>query len=110
MMATEMMKNRKRVFVTGCFDMLHSGHVAFLEEAAKYGEVFVGLGSDTTVFRLKGLYPINNQDERKYMLEALSCVQRVVINSGSGIMDFVEEFKQLKPDIFIVNEDGNSPA
>lgn len=90
--------------------MLHSGHVAFLQEAATYGDVYVGLGSDATVFHLKGLYPVNNQDERKYMLEALSCVKRVFINSGSGIMDFVEEITQLKPDIFIVNEDGNSPA
>ena len=110
MTTVETMTDRKKVFVTGCFDMLHSGHVAFLQEAATYGDVYVGLGSDTTVFHLKGLYPVNNQDERKYMLEALSCVKKVYLNSGSGIMDFVNEIKQLKPDIFLVNEDGNSPA
>ena len=78
----------KKVFVTGCFDMLHSGHVAFLKEAAQYGDVYVGLGSDETVYNLKGRYPVNNQDERKYMLDALDCVKEVLINKGSGIMDF----------------------
>ena len=78
----------KKVFVTGCFDMLHSGHVAFLEEAAQYGNVYVGLGSDDTVFNLKGRYPVNNQDERKYMIDALRCVKKTLINAGSGIMDF----------------------
>ncbi len=100
----------KKVFVTGCFDMLHSGHVAFLKEAAKYGNVYVGLGSDDTVFSLKGRYPVNNQDERKYMIDALGCVKECHINSGTGIMDFLSEMESVKPDIFIVNEDGNTHA
>jgi cytidyltransferase-like protein len=104
------MRKKKKVFVTGCFDMLHSGHVEFFTEAAKYGDVYVGLGSDETVFNLKGRYPINNQDERKFMIDALACVKECVINSGSGIMDFVHEIETIKPDIFIVNEDGNTPA
>jgi cytidyltransferase-like protein len=101
---------KKKVFVTGCFDMLHSGHIAFLQEAAQYGDVYVGLGSDSTVFALKGRYPVNNQDERKYMLEALACVKQCRINSGGGLLDFVHEIKQIKPEIFIVNEDGNTLA
>lgn len=100
----------KKIFVTGCFDMLHSGHVAFLKEAAQFGDVYVGLGSDANVHSLKGRYPVNSQDERKYMLEALSCVKEVHINSGWGIMDFENELQLVNPDIFIVNEDGNSPA
>jgi cytidyltransferase-like protein len=104
------MLKKKKVFVTGCFDMLHSGHVAFFKEAANYGDVYVGLGSDDTVFNLKGRYPINNQDERKYMIEALASVTECVINKGSGIMDFVDEIEKIQPDIFIVNEDGNTPA
>jgi cytidyltransferase-like protein len=99
----------KKVFVTGCFDLLHSGHIAFLTEAAEHGEVYVGIGSDRTVYNLKGRYPINNQDERKYMLEALSCVKRCSVNSGSGIMDFTENPDALNADILYVNEDGNSP-
>ena len=43
-----------KVFVSGCFDMLHSGHVAFFKEAAQYGEVYVGIGSDRTIEELKG--------------------------------------------------------
>jgi cytidyltransferase-like protein len=101
---------KKKVFVTGCFDMLHSGHIAFLQEAAQHGDVYVGLGSDQTVFALKGRYPVNNQDERKYMLEALACVRQCQINSGSGLLDFVHEMKQIRPEIFIVNEDGNTLA
>ncbi len=101
---------KKKVFVTGCFDMLHSGHVAFLQEASQYGDVYVGLGSDNTVYNLKGRYPVNNQDERQYMIKALACVKDCLINSGSGIMDFLNEIDTIKPDIFIVNEDGNTPA
>jgi cytidyltransferase-like protein len=101
---------KKKVFVTGCFDMLHSGHVAFFQEAAQYGDVYVGLGSDETVSNLKGRFPVNNQDERKYMIDALACVKECIINSGSGIMDFMKEIETIRPDIFIVNEDGNTPA
>jgi len=100
----------KKVFVTGCFDMLHSGHVAFLQEAAEHGDLYVGIGSDKTVYNLKGRYPINTQDERKYMIKALRCVKECLVNSGSGIMDFLNEIEIVKPDIFIVNEDGNTPA
>jgi len=104
------MNNKKKAFVTGCFDMLHSGHIAFLKEASTYGDVYVGLGSDKNVYNLKGRYPVYSQDERKYMLEALSCVKECLINSGWGIIDFEKEMQIVKPDFFIVNEDGNSPA
>ena len=43
-----------KVFVSGCFDLLHSGHVAFFKEAAQYGDLYVGLGSDDTIQDLKG--------------------------------------------------------
>jgi cytidyltransferase-like protein len=98
----------KKVFVSGCFDLLHSGHIRFLEEAAAYGDVYVGLGSDRTVAQLKGRPPINTQDERKYMLEALRHVKKCFIDQGSGKLDFVEELKAVAPDIFVVNEDGHS--
>jgi len=101
--------NRKKVFVSGCFDILHSGHIAFLKEAAQFGDLYVGLGSDKTIYDLKGRRTINSEDERFYMLEALSCVHKVRINKGSGILDFSEDMKSLGPDIFIVNEDGNTP-
>lgn len=103
------MCERKKVFVTGCFDMLHSGHVAFLTEAATCGDVYLGIGSDETVHSLKGRYPVNNQDERRFMLEALRCVTRCTVNSGSGILDFVDNPDALDADILFVNEDGSSP-
>lgn len=97
----------KKVFVSGCFDLLHSGHVAFLEEAARYGDLYVALGSDKTVFELKGRVPVNNNEERLYMVKSLSCVKHAFISRGSGMLDFLEEFKEIRPDLFIVNEDGN---
>jgi cytidyltransferase-like protein len=105
-----MMVQRKKVFVSGCFDLLHSGHIAFLETAASYGELYVCIGSDKTVFDLKGRYPIITQQERKYMIQALRCVHTCKINKGCGILDFEEELNEIKPDIFIVNEDGNTPS
>ncbi|MGD0341246.1 MAG: adenylyltransferase/cytidyltransferase family protein [Bacteroidales bacterium] len=106
--AMRSIKNKK-IFVSGCFDMLHSGHVAFLKEAAEYGDVYVGLGSDRTIRELKGREPINSEDERAYMLGALSCIKSVIINKGSGFLDFIGTMMDLKPDVFIVNEDGHSP-
>jgi cytidyltransferase-like protein len=104
-----MSAGKKKVFVSGCFDMLHSGHVAFLKEASEFGDLYVGLGSDKTLVELKGRDPINSEDERLYMLSALACVHQVKINRGNGLIDFHEDMKELKPDILIVNEDGNSP-
>jgi cytidyltransferase-like protein len=101
---------KKKVFVSGCFDLLHSGHVAFFKEAAKYGNVYVGIGSDKTVYNLKGRKPINSEDERLYMVGAIKYVTEAFINSGGGILDFEGELKKLKPDYFVVNEDGYSPA
>ena len=97
----------KKVFVSGCFDLLHSGHVAFLEEASRYGDLYVALGSDKTVYELKGRPPITNEDERLYMIRSLRFVKDAFISRGSGMLDFLQEFEAVKPDIFIVNEDGN---
>jgi cytidyltransferase-like protein len=99
----------KKVFVSGCYDMLHSGHVAFFEEAASYGELYVGLGSDATITGLKARRTINTDQERLYMVKALKVVKEAWINSGSGLMDFDQEVRKLKPDIFFVNEDGYTP-
>jgi len=104
-----MSNKKKKVFVSGCFDMLHSGHIAFLQEAAGYGDLYIELGSDKTIRELKGRDTINSEEERVYILNALSCVHKALVNRGSGLIDFLEEMKILKPDIFIVNEDGHSP-
>ena len=100
----------KKVFVSGCFDLLHSGHIAFLEQAASFGDLYVCIGSDHTVYDLKGRYPVITQDERRYMIQALKCVKECRINKGSGILDFENELIEIKPALFVVNEDGNTPA
>ncbi|USO00359.1 MAG: adenylyltransferase/cytidyltransferase family protein [Phycisphaeraceae bacterium] len=95
--------------VSGCFDLLHSGHVAFLQEAAALGRVCVCLGSDRTVFDLKGRPPVNSESERAFMLRALACVHEVRISAGSGVLDFIPELDAVNPDIVFVNADGDSP-
>ncbi len=99
----------KKVFISGCYDMLHSGHVAFFEEAAGHGDLYVGLGSDKTIVELKGRPPVNTDKERLFMVQAIKHVKDAWINSGSGLLDFDKEIRQLQPDIFFVNEDGFTP-
>jgi cytidyltransferase-like protein len=99
----------RKVFVSGCFDMLHSGHIAFFREAASYGDLYVALGSDQTVYELKGRVPVNSEQERLFMVQAVSYVKEAFVSQGSGMLDFEHELRQIKPDIFIVNEDGNIP-
>lgn len=102
------MAKQKKVFVSGCYDLLHSGHVAFFKEASQHGLLYVGIGSDQTVFDLKGRRPVNSEKERLYMVSAIRYVEKAWINSGSGPIDFKEDLIQLSPDILMVNEDGHS--
>lgn len=99
------------VLVTGSFDLFHSGHVKFLQEAAQYGKLYVGIGSDKSIEQLKGREPINSQEERLYMVQAIRYVEFVWINFGMGNMDFAEDI--FKHNIFIdkliVNEDQDFP-
>lgn len=99
---------KKKVFVSGCYDMLHSGHVAFFEEAATYGDLYVGIGSDKTIYELKARKTINNEQERLYMVKSLKTVKDAWINTGDGLIDYLEVMEALKPDIFFVNSDGHS--
>lgn len=98
----------KKVFVSGCYDMLHSGHVAFFKEASQYGDLYVGIGSDATILELKSRKTVNSEQERLYMVKAIRYVKDAYINRGSGMMDFVDTVDMVKPDIFVVNEDGGS--
>lgn len=101
-------KKKKRVFVSGCYDMLHSGHVAFFKEASKYGDLYVGIGSDKTIEDLKSRKTVCSEKERLYMVKAIKYVTDACINNGSGMMDFIESVDRFKPDIFVVNSDGGS--
>lgn len=99
------------VAVSGCYDWLHSGHVRFFEEAASHGALHVFLGSDATICALKGPgHPQFPQDERRYVAASLSHVFAAIISRGSGWLDFAEDVTALKPDVFVVNEDGDKPA
>jgi cytidyltransferase-like protein len=87
--------------------MLHSGHVEFFRTAAQYGDVYVALGSDRTIFDLKGRTPVNSEQERLFMVKAVAWVKEAFISRGSGILDFEAELRELRPDYFVVNADGN---
>lgn len=104
------MNNRKKVFVSGCFDLMHSGHIAFFEEASEFGELYVSIGSDRTIRELKHHEPICSEDERLYMVKAVRFVKDAFVGSGCGKLDFLPELEIVKPDIFFVNEDGASEA
>lgn len=96
----------KKVFVSGCYDMLHSGHVRFFEEASRLGDLYVGIGNDANILSLKNRPVVNGEQERLYMVKSLRYVKDAWINSGMGKMDFVKEVDELKPDFFFVNHDG----
>lgn len=98
----------KKVFVSGCYDMLHSGHVAFFKSAAQYGDLYVGIGSDETILHYKNRKTVYSEKERLYMVKAIRYVTDAYINAGSGIMDFVPTLDIVKPDVFVVNTDGGS--
>lgn len=102
------MEKRKKVFVSGCYDMLHSGHVAFFKEASRYGDLYVGIGSDRTIRELKNRVPVYSERERLYMVKAIRYVSDAYINEGSGMMDFIDTVDQVRPDYFVVNSDGGS--
>lgn len=100
----------QRVFVSGVFDLLHSGHVAFFKQAAAYGQLTVAVGSDRTVYELRGHRPVNPEAERLFMVEAVKYVSDAFISSGSGVLDFEPELRAHRPDRFIVTEEANIPA
>ncbi len=99
---------REKVFVSGCYDMLHSGHVAFFKEASRYGDLYVGIGSDKTIAELKHRKTVYSEKERLYMVKAIRYVTDAFINRGSGMLDFIDTLDRVKPDIFVVNSDGGS--
>lgn len=97
----------KKVFVSGCYDLLHSGHVEFFRQAAQYGDLYVGIGSDATILDYKHHKTVYSEQERLFMVKSIRYVKDAYINAGSGIMDFIPTVDFLKPDILLVNEDGD---
>ena len=98
----------KKVFVSGCYDLLHSGHVEFFRQASQYGDLYVGIGSDKTILGYKNHKTVYSEQERLFMVKSIRYVKDAFINSGDGVMDFVPTLDVVKPDIFVVNSDGGS--
>lgn len=100
----------KKVFVSGCYDLLHSGHVEFFQQASQFGDLYVGIGSDATYLEYKHRKPMFPQEERLFMVRNVKAVKEAYINQGSGVIDFLPTLDMVKPDIFIVNAEGGSEA
>lgn len=99
---------KKKVVATGCYDWVHSGHIRFFEEAAAYGDLYICLGNDANVRALKGEgHPLLTEAERRYVVGSIKYVKQALINTGSGWLDADPEIRRLKPDFYIVNEDGD---
>ena len=95
---------KRIVFTNGCFDIIHAGHVKYLSEARLFGDILiVGLNSDSSVCRLKGSgRPVNPQEDRAAVLDALSAVDYVVIFEEDTPLELI---KSVKPDILVKGGD-----
>ena len=102
-----MATSKKKVFVSGCYDLLHSGHVEFFRQASQYGDLYVGIGSDKTIEALKGHKTVYSEQERLFMVRAIRYVKEAYINAGSGFLDFLPTLDLVQPDCLVVNEDGD---
>ena len=96
--------DKKIVFTNGCFDILHIGHVKYLEKAKNFGDILIlGLNSDDSTHRLKGKNrPINTQDDRAYILASLEVVDYVVIFNEDTPLNLI---KLIKPDVLVKGGD-----
>lgn len=97
-------QNKKIVFTNGCFDLLHIGHVTYLEEAKKLGDILiVGINSDDSVKKLKGpTRPIQNEKDRSEILAALKSVDHTYIFGEETPLDLI---KSVKPDVLVKGGD-----
>jgi len=97
-------KNQQVVFTNGCFDILHRGHVSYLQNARGLGDfLIVGVNSDRSVSRLKGpTRPIQNEDDRLFILAGLECVDAVVLFEEDTPIHLIE---QLLPNVLVKGGD-----
>ena len=94
---------RVRVMAFGTFDILHPGHLHYLHGAKKFGdELVVGIARDSTVKKMKGAFPINNERTRMQLVAALKGVDKVVMGNKGPIYDILEE---MKPNIIVLGYD-----
>ena len=97
-------QNKKIVFTNGCFDLLHIGHVRYLEQARSLGDLLiVGINTDASVQKLKGpTRPIQNENDRAEILAALKSVDHTILFGEETPIDLI---KQIKPDLLVKGGD-----
>lgn len=97
-------RGKRIVFTNGCFDILHAGHVDYLQRAARMGDVLViGLNSDSSVRKLKGpSRPVNRQSDRARVLAALECVDRITIFAERTPERLI---RKVRPDVLVKGAD-----
>lgn len=97
-------QGKKIVFTNGCFDILHAGHVDYLQKAAKMGDILiVGVNSDSSVRKLKGDdRPVNTQNDRITVLSAMSCIDKIVMFETDTPLELIEI---LRPDVLVKGGD-----
>ena len=78
----------------------------FFRQAAQFGDLYVGIGSDATVLHYKNHKTLYPEQERLFMVKSIRYVKDAFINAGDGVMDFIPTVEALKPDVFVVNADG----
>lgn len=95
---------KKIVFTNGCFDLLHIGHVRYLKEASRLGDVLiVGINTDASVKRLKGpTRPVQNQDDRAEILASLKCVTHTILFDQDTPLELI---KLVQPDVLVKGGD-----
>ncbi|GHU49271.1 hypothetical protein FACS189459_0340 [Bacilli bacterium] len=100
----------KKVFITGIYDIIHYGHISFMKECAKYGDLYVGICNDKYAKKIKR-QPITPQEQRLYIVKNIKPVKDAFIieNINDSYIDgFIDAIKSIKPDIFIMNNDSNA--
>ncbi len=111
-MANQKTGNRKIVLASGVFDLLHLGHVKFLEEAKRAGgenaELIVIIARDSTVEQTKGRKPIMPEDQRRALVESLKVVDIALL--GFEDLDIAEVVDKIKPDIIALGYDQEKMA
>jgi len=103
--ANRLRKNRKKiVFTNGCFDLLHAGHVEYLERARKFGDVLIlGLNSDHSTRRLKGRgRPVNSEQDRARVLAGLASVDYITIFNEDTPAKLI---RSVRPNILVKGSD-----
>jgi FAD synthetase len=103
-------KKRTVVLASGVFDLLHLGHVRYLEEAKKAGgenaELIVIVARDSTVERRKGYKPVMSENQRRALVEALKVVDEAIL--GYEEFDLGKVIEKIKPDVIAIGHDQNS--